>query len=83
MPVARQQTLVQLNDSLLALADERAARAGISRSELIRAALEAYLAGDREAAIDAAIADGYAQIPAEQDDAWAQAAGRRSIATEP
>jgi metal-responsive CopG/Arc/MetJ family transcriptional regulator len=35
--------LVHLDDQLLALVDERAARLGTSRSELVRAALEQYL----------------------------------------
>jgi predicted transcriptional regulator len=81
--MARQQTLVQLNDELLALVDERAARLGKSRSELIRAALEQYLKTDRAAAIDAAIAEGYRRLPPSEDDPWASAAARRSIAAEP
>ncbi len=40
MVVARTQTLVQLNDELLGLLDERAARERRSRSALIREALE-------------------------------------------
>ena len=81
--VARRQTLVQLDDSLLAMLDERAARSGVSRSELIRTAIAAYLAQEREAAIDAAIIDGYTRIPAEKHDAWAEASARRSIQAEP
>ncbi|HEV8687811.1 MAG TPA: ribbon-helix-helix protein, CopG family [Gaiellaceae bacterium] len=81
--MARQQTLVQLNDELLALVDERAARLGKSRSELIRAALEQYLKTDRDAAIDAAIVDGYTRIPPPKYDPWAEAAARDSIAAEP
>jgi metal-responsive CopG/Arc/MetJ family transcriptional regulator len=80
--VARQQTLVQLNDELLALLDERAGRLGVSRSELIRRAIEDYLEDEREAAIDAAIIEGYTRIP-QQEDPWAHAAARRSIADEP
>ena len=82
MGVARQQTLVQLNDELLALLDERAGRLGVSRSELIRRAIEDYLEDEREAAIDAAIIEGYTRIPQEEDP-WAHAAARRSIADEP
>jgi metal-responsive CopG/Arc/MetJ family transcriptional regulator len=83
MAVARQQTLVQLTDELLALVDERAARTGKSRSELIRSALEQYLKSDRDAAIDAAILEGYRRIPAERHDPWAHAAAAESIAAEP
>jgi metal-responsive CopG/Arc/MetJ family transcriptional regulator len=82
MAMPRQQTLVQLNDRLLALLDERAARTGSSRSELIRTAIEAYLASDREAAIDAAIVDGYTRIPSSPDPG-AAAAARRSVEAEP
>jgi len=83
MVVARRQTLVQLSDELLALLDERAARTGRSRSDLIRAALERELAADREAAIDAAIVEGYRRIPPPEHDPWAEASAKRSIADEP
>jgi metal-responsive CopG/Arc/MetJ family transcriptional regulator len=82
MVVARQQTLVQLNDELLPLLDEQAGRLGVSRSELIRRAIEEYLGDEREAAIDAAIVEGYTRIP-QEPDAWADSAARRSIADEP
>jgi ribbon-helix-helix CopG family protein len=81
MAIARQQTLVQLTDRLLAALDERAARDGVSRSRLIREAVEAYLAADGSAAIDRAIVDGYTRIPPE-DDPWAEAAARESIRRE-
>jgi len=82
MVMARRQTLVQLSDELLALLDERAARTGRSRSELIRAAVERELAADRAAAIDAAIVEGYRRIPQEPDP-WAELAARESIRAEP
>ena len=82
MVVARQQTLVQLTDELLALLDEKAAKEGTSRSELIRRAIERFLRDERRAAIDAAIVEGYTRIP-DEDDPWAHAAARRSIAEEP
>jgi hypothetical protein len=82
MAIARQQTLVQLTDRLLAALDERAARDGVSRSRLIREAVEAYLAAGRSAAVDRAIVDGYTRIPPE-DDPWAEAAARESIRREP
>ena len=83
MAMARKQTLVQLSDELLAALDERAARHGISRSELIRTAIEAYIASDQDAVIDAAIVDGYTRIPPEKDDPWADAATIESIRAEP
>lgn len=80
--MARQQTVVQLNDELLSLLDERAGREGISRSKLIRRAIEHHLAEDREAAIDRQIVEGYTRHPQEPDP-WADAAAKRSIADEP
>lgn len=55
--------MVQLNQELLDLLDRRATRAGVSRSQLIREAIEAFLASDREAAIDRQIVDGYRRMP--------------------
>jgi metal-responsive CopG/Arc/MetJ family transcriptional regulator len=81
--VARRQTLVQLTDELLALLDERAAKSGRSRSEIIRAAVERELAAERETAIDKAIVDGYTRIPPPERDPWADASAKRSIADEP
>lgn len=80
--VARTQTIVQLSDALLAELDARRAREGRSRSELIREAIEAYLADDREAAIDRAIVDGYTRIPPTEEFGGEWAA-RTLIAAEP
>jgi Arc/MetJ-type ribon-helix-helix transcriptional regulator len=82
-PMARRQTLVQLTDDLLALLDERAARTGRSRSEIIRSAIERELAAEREAAIDAAIVEGYTRLPPPKRDPWAEASAKRSVADEP
>ncbi len=81
--MARRQTLVQLNDELLALLDERAAKSGKSRSEIIRDAVERELGDDIEAEIDREIVEGYTKIPDGELDAWTRAAARRSIADEP
>jgi metal-responsive CopG/Arc/MetJ family transcriptional regulator len=78
----RTQTIVQLSDELLAELDARRAREGRSRSELIREAIETYLAADREAAIDAAIVDGYTRLPP-ADDFGAEWTARTMIAAEP
>ncbi len=63
MAMARTQTLVQLDDRRLARLDERAAAKGISRSEVIRRAVDSYLADDTASSIDAAIVAAYEQIP--------------------
>lgn len=83
MLVARRQVLVQLSDDLLALLDERAGMARISRSELVRRAIRQYIESDREAEIDRAIIEGYTRIPPPERDPWAEAAARRSIREEP
>lgn len=59
----RTQTMVQLNQELLELLDQRAASEGVSRSQLIRKAVEAFLAADREAALDRQIVEGYRRMP--------------------
>ncbi len=81
MAIARTQTLVQLNDHLLALLDQRAARTHRSRSELIRAAIESYLHDEEEAEIDRQIVEGYRRQPEEAID-YTEAA-KRAIAQEP
>jgi predicted transcriptional regulator len=55
--------MVQLNEQLLGDLDRRAARDRISRSQLIRQAVEDYLAKDREAEIDRQIVEGYQRMP--------------------
>jgi metal-responsive CopG/Arc/MetJ family transcriptional regulator len=81
--MARRQVLVQLSDELLAAVDERAGQRRVSRSELVRSALQAYLGEGREADIDRQIVEGYRRIPPPQVDPWAEAAARRSIRDEP
>ena len=76
--------MVQLNDALLEVLDQRAVETGRSRSELIREAIEQYYKEDIEAAIDRAIVDGYTRIPPDDElDALHDELARRSIAEEP
>jgi predicted transcriptional regulator len=82
-PKVRQPTLVQLTSGLVSRLDEHAARLGISRSELIRRAIEEHLAASDAGAIDRAIVEGYTRIPPPEHDPWAEAAALRSIAAEP
>ena len=81
MVMARTQTLVQLSDDLLDQLDRLRAHEGRSRSELIREAVEQYLAEHREAEIDRLVVEAYTRQPPE--DAWGDEAARRMIATEP
>jgi metal-responsive CopG/Arc/MetJ family transcriptional regulator len=80
--MARTQTLVQLTDDLLAALDQEAAASGRSRSELIREAIERYVADDLNKRIDRQIVRGYTRTPQEEDP-WADALARESIAAEP
>jgi metal-responsive CopG/Arc/MetJ family transcriptional regulator len=74
MVVSRTQTLVQLNEDLLARLDERAAREGRSRSALIRDALATYLYDDIAGQTDQAIVAGYTRVPlTDEERAWADA----------
>jgi metal-responsive CopG/Arc/MetJ family transcriptional regulator len=82
MGMARRQALVQLSDELLAQLDERVAREGRSRSEVIREAVASYLAGDLEADIDRRIVEAYARRP-QEDLTGAESAARAIIAAEP
>ncbi|CAN5546123.1 hypothetical protein BH24ACT26_BH24ACT26_07230 [soil metagenome] len=62
--------MVQLNDRLLHLLDRHAARRGISRSALIRTALEDFLRKDQEAMVGDQIVEGYKRIPPASPDEW-------------
>ena len=55
--------MVQLNDTLLEVLDQRATETGRSRSDLIREAIEQYYKEDIEAAIDRAMVEGYTRVP--------------------
>ncbi len=68
--MARTQTIVQLNDDLVAELDAVAGRLGVSRSALIREAVSAYLAENGEDAITRAIVDGYRRVPPGTPDEW-------------
>jgi predicted transcriptional regulator len=70
--VRHTQTMVQLNEQLLGDLDRRAARDRTSRSQLIRQAVEDYVAKDREAENDRQIVEGYQRMPqgSEKDIEW-------------
>lgn len=55
--------MVQLTDELLHLLDERAAKEGVSRSQVIREAVQAYLTDERRADVDRRIVDSYTRAP--------------------
>ena len=79
--MARTQTLVQFSDDLVERLDRYRARDGRSRSEVIREAVEQYLAADRESEIDRRLVDAYTRHP--PVDVWGEDATKRLIAEEP
>ena len=75
MVIARKQTLVQLTDELVDLLDREAIRRGVSRSALIREAIEQHLHDAREAEIDRQIVEAYTRMPqTEEELEWADMA---------
>lgn len=70
MVMARAQTLVQLSDDLVEALDRRALHDSVSRSHLIRSAIEAFLADDLDAAVGRRIIDGYQRMPQGEVDEW-------------
>ena len=81
--MARKQTLVQLSEELLELLDREATRRKVSRSALIREAIEQHLDAERRAEIGRQIVEGYRRIPeTEEEIAWAEASGREMLEEE-
>jgi metal-responsive CopG/Arc/MetJ family transcriptional regulator len=83
MVMPRAQILVQLDDSLLSMVDEQAAKMGASRSALIRRALAHWIATEAASSIDAAMVAGYERVPPEEISPLAQALAVASIEAEP
>lgn len=79
----RAETLVQLDDRLLALLDQEAQRRGVSRSALIRAAIEHYLHDEIESALDRALVAGYRRVPPPEPTGLERLAAIASIEAEP
>lgn len=68
--MARTQTLVQLDDELVAALDREARRAGTSRSAIIRQAVRAYLATSEHDERVARYVDGYRRSPPATPGEW-------------
>lgn len=81
--MGRQPVLVQLSDELIASLDQRAAASGVSRSRLIRDAVESHLQSDVAAEIDRRIAAGYERNPPDEIDEFADEAAVELIREEP
>ncbi len=72
--------MVQLTDDLVARLDDEARARGVSRSALIRDAIEAGLSESREAELSRRIVAGYRRAPQGRPDEWGDlgTASRRS-----
>ncbi len=68
--VARTQTIVQLSDELLAELDAEAKRRAVSRSALIREALDAFLSEHRADHLGERMVEGYRRVPPGTPDEW-------------
>ena len=68
--MTRSQTMVQLTDILVAELDSVASSRGVSRSAIIREALDGYLAQTRRDDVGHRIAAGYIATPPATPDAW-------------
>jgi Arc/MetJ-type ribon-helix-helix transcriptional regulator len=79
------QLVTLVPDSVAHAIDELVERGVFaSRSEAVRAGLEAVVDRERRDALGRAIVDGYRRIPQEADDlAWPDAATSATIAEEP
>jgi predicted transcriptional regulator len=77
--VARKQVLDQLDDAQVAALDGLADAAEDSRSELIRRAIDLYVAAAREGIEDLRYAEAYAKAPEDIEEL----AGLRAIAAWP
>ena len=68
--MARTQTIVQLSDELVEALDAEARRRRISRSAVVRDAVVAHLAEQRQADVTAQIVEGYRRQPQAVPDEW-------------
>jgi Ribbon-helix-helix protein, copG family len=73
--------MVQLTDELLERLDDEAAGRGISRSAVIREAIEAHFAEREHDAIGEAIAEGYRRTPPGTPDEWGDLEHMADVAT--
>lgn len=75
MAIARKQTLVQLTDELIEHLDREATERGVSRSALIRDAIESHLEDQIEAEKVRQYLEGYRRMPEEE---WEMATARQN-----
>lgn len=66
--MARRQVLVQLTDELVAELDREAQERGISRSAVLRTAIDSFLQRESVAALERRLVEGYRRHPADEVD---------------
>jgi metal-responsive CopG/Arc/MetJ family transcriptional regulator len=66
--MARKQVLVQLTDELIHKLDEVGEAIGLSRSAMVRDAIERYLAVESDVEMDRRLVEGYKRIPDTADE---------------
>lgn len=66
----RTQTMVQLTNDLVHRLDDEAIRRGLSRSAIIREAVERYLAAQGDSALTARLVKAYQDVPQAEPDPW-------------
>jgi len=79
--VVRRETLVQLSDELIERLDRQARERGVSRSTLIRDAIEEHLAASTHDELDRQIVEAYTKDP--PDDIWGDDPAIAMIEAEP
>lgn len=75
--------MVQLTDDDRDLLAQGAVAEGVSRSELVRRALRAYLAGQANTAISRTIREGYTRMPESDTEVSEATAGARRLLSDP
>ncbi|CAN5265497.1 hypothetical protein BH23ACT2_BH23ACT2_23160 [soil metagenome] len=81
--MAMQPTMVQLSGRDRELLAQAAIDRGISRSELLRRALAAFLASDAEATVSQRVRAGYERVPETDQEVGAATAGARRLLSDP
>lgn len=73
--------MVQLTDELIAALDAEAQRLGVSRSAIIREAVEDHLRSSSERELTAKIVAGYTRVPPTTPDEWGSLERGGDVAT--
>ena len=79
--MARTQTMVQLSDRLVERLDHEAARRGVSRSSLIREAVETMLDLTSESAEAERLVAAYRAVPPALPDTWGDLTRMSDVST--